>query len=295
MRTSIIVMMLVAMSVGGSRSPVRPGQTPPTPAPTPIKTLTPELKAQILQVMRLNRQAFQESKILQRYGEHRPPVSSDAFGACDLPRTTTGEPAAQYPAEKARAAARPYTEAAVIDCLGTTGGLAGTRAKPLQQHYYCGLPGFSPDIRGCFTFQLRLTSVSPRRSAVDDEGYLPNGSKVKLEKAWKFIGTDPDKVPDPRLAFGFCVTDGRPATIKNARTGKELSVETIHPTPTKPMCWIAQTQADLFQGIMSGLIDPPVADQIALLKEYYECSKIKGKVSAARFKAMCEIDASEFE
>ena len=59
------------------------------------------------------------------------------------------------------------------------------------------------------------------------------------------------------------------------------------------MCWVAATQLELFQGIMGGLIDPPIADQIALLEEYYECDRIKKGRSA--FAAMCEIDVGEFQ
>jgi hypothetical protein len=238
--------------------------------------------------MRLNRQAFQEDAVLKRYGESRPPASHPAFAACDLPRTATGAPAAQYPAKQARTTARPYTEVKVADCLGTTGGLAGTRAAPLAQHYYCSMPGLSPDIRGCFTFQLRLPSVSRTRSAWE-EGYLPDGRKVPLQRGWNFLGPDPATVPDAAKAFEYCATDGRPHWIKNRR-GQSQDVSKIHPTPTRPMCWVAQTQADLFQGIMGGQIAPPMAEQVALLREYYECSTIKSKVSAARFKALCEYD-----
>ena len=61
------------------------------------------------------------------------------------------------------------------------------------------------------------------------------------------------------------------------------------------MCWVAETQPDIFQGIMSGKIDPPLDEQVALLKEYYQCDQIKGKVSARRFKALCEIDVRDFQ
>ncbi len=266
-------------------------QAPPSSptAATPITTLTPELRTRILEAMRLNRRAFHDAAVLKRYGEARPAQDHPAFVTCGLPRTTGGAPAAQYPAASARAAERPYREAAFVDCLGTTGGLAGTRAKPLAQHYYCGLPGFSPDIRGCFTFQLRLDSVSAKRSAIDTEGYLPGGTKRSLEKRWNFLGSDPKKVPDVAKAFEYCATDGRPHVIRNM-SGANLEVSRIHPTPTRPMCWIVETQADLFQGIMSGLIDPPLAEQVALLQEYYDCKRIKGKVGAARYKAMCDLD-----
>jgi len=280
-------------AVPRSAAQAPPGPTSSRAAPAPVKKLTPKLKAEILAAMRLNRQAFQENAVLKRYGDERPPADHPALVKCELPRTSTGAPASQYPAKKAQTTERAYRESDLVDCLATKGGLTGTRAEPLAQHYYCGLPGFSPDIRGCFTFQLRLKSVSPTRSAVDDNGYMPDGRTRKLEKGWDFIGDDPDTLPDVAKAFAYCATDGRPHWIKNTR-GTKLDVETIHPTPTRPMCWVAETQADLFSGLMSGLIGPPISEQIALLKEYYECSRIKGKVSATRYRALCEIDVSEW-
>ena len=277
---------------------------PPTPPPppevsdpqvvTPVTTpLTPELKAKILEGMRLNRQTFQEDAVLKRYGESRPAATLPALLACDLPRTASGAPAAQYSAPQARTTPRPYTEVKVADCLGTTGGLAGTRASPLVQHYYCGLPGLSPDIRGCFTFQLRLPSVSRTRSATED-GFLTDGTKLPLQKGWNFLGPDPKVVPDVGQAFGYCVTDGRPHSINTLKGKKTVPVDVakVHPTPTRPMCWIVQMQPDIFQGIMSGKINPPIDEQVALLQEYYDCSAIKSKVSAARFKALCEFDTA---
>jgi len=209
-----------------------------------------------------------------------------------LPRTSTGEPASQYPSARARETARTYSEAAIVDCLETTGGLSGTRAKPLAQHYYCSLPGLSPDIRACFTFQLRLPRVSRKRDITDDQGYLPNGTRTDLVKGWNFLGPDPAQVPDVGAAFNYCATDGRPHTIRSRRGNHQVA--TIHPEPTRPMCWIVETQAELFQGIMGGTIDPPLEEQVALLKEYYQCGKIKGTVSARRFKAFCEIEAIDF-
>jgi hypothetical protein len=260
--------------------------------PSRITELTPELRGSILTAMRFNRRAFHEESVLARYDEDRLPPDDPALVSCDLPRTPSGEPASQYPAPEARATPRVYTEAAIVDCLETTGGLAGTRANPLAQHYYCSLPGVSPDIRACFTFQLRLPRVSRKRSIVDEDGYLPDGKKAELLKGWNFLGPDPSQVPDAGAAFNYCLTDGRPHSIKSKRG--EHEVATIHPAPTRPMCWIAKTQLEIFQGIMGGGIDPPLDDQIALLREYYECDRIKGKVSARRFRAMCEIDVSEF-
>ena len=254
-------------------------------------SLTPELKTKILDAMRLNRRAFQDPAILARYGEKRPPASDPVFTSCDLPRTAAGEPASQYPAKAARSTARSYSEAAIIDCLETTGGLAGKRAKPLTQHYYCSLPGVSPDIRACFTFQLRLPSVSPKRDIVDEVAFMPDGTRVEILKGWNFIASDPASVPDAGAAFKYCATDGRPHTI-TGRRGK-IDVAKVHPTPTRPMCYVAETQLELFQGIMGGAIDPPIDEQLALLREYYDCDRIKGKVSARRFRAMCEIDVKE--
>jgi hypothetical protein len=261
--------------------------------PAQTTRLTRELKANILEAIRLNRRAFQEPAILARYGEERLPKDHPAFASCALPRTSAGEPASQYPAARARTTARTYSEAAIVDCLETTGGLAGTRAKPLTQHYYCSLPGVSPDIRACFTFQLRLPKVSRKRDITDDQGFMPNGTRTALVKGWNFLGPDPAQVPDVATAFNYCATDGRPHSIRSKRGNHQVT--TIHPTPTRPMCWIVETQLELFQGIMGGKIDPPLEDQVALLAEYYECDKIKGKVSARRFRALCQTDLKEFK
>jgi hypothetical protein len=262
-------------------------------APAQTTRLTRELKGQILEAMRLNRRAFHAPAILARYGEERPPQDHPAFVSCDLPRTSTGEPASQYPAKQARTTARSYSEAAIVDCLETTGGLAGTRAKPLTQHYYCSLPGLSPDIRACFTFQLRLPKVSRTRTITDEQGYMPDGRRTELVKGWNFLGPDETQVPDVGAAFNYCATDGRPHSIRSRRGNHDVA--RIHPTPTRPTCWIVETQLELFQGIMSGKIDPPIEDQVALLQEYYQCDKIKGKVSDRRYRAYCQPDVKEFQ
>jgi hypothetical protein len=298
-RLFLCLFAFAEISGGRAASGAASALQPPSPSAgssgAAITVLTPELRARILAAMRLNRQTFQEDAVLKRYGETRPPITQPALVACDLPRTASGAPASQYPAAQARSKPRPYTEAKVADCLGTTGGLSGTRAAPLAQHYYCTLPGLSPDIRGCFTFQLRLPSVSRTRSVWDDAGFLPDGTKLPLEKGWNFLGPDPAVVPDAAAAFGYCATDGRPHTINTLKNGKRvpLEVSKVHPTPTRPMCWIVQTQADIFQGIMGGTINVPIAEQVSLLREYYDCSRIKSKVSAARFKALCEFDTGE--
>ena len=290
-RLRLLLSVLVVIAGSGGHSVATSALSPlqGAAAPLPVTVLTPELKGKILAAMRLNRQAFQEDAVLKRYGENRAPATHPALVACELPRTRTGAPAAYYPSTQARTTARPYTEAKVVECLGTTGGLSGTRAAPLAQHYYCGLPGLSPDIRGCFTFQLRLPSVSRTRS-VWEEGFLPDGTKVPLEKGWNFLGPDQTTVPDVRKAFAYCATDGRPHWINTMKNGKRVPLEVakVHPTPTRPMCWVAETQADIFQGIMSGTINLSRSDQAAVLREYYDCRGIKSKVSAARYKALCE-------
>lgn len=303
MRTSrrLLLGVLIALIVGGDQRAAGdagdPGQasgrsSDRSDSRARSTALTPALKSRILTAMRLNRQAFQEDAVLARYGEKRPAITHPALVSCELPRTPGGAPAANYPATVARSTPRPYTEAAVADCLSTTGGLSGTRASPLAQHYYCSLPGLSPDIRGCFTFQLRLPRVSRTRAAWE-EGFLPDGTKLPLEKGWNFLGPDRTQVPDVGTAFTYCATDGRPHSINTLKSGKRvpLAVARVHPTPTRPMCWIVRTQADLFQGIMSGTIDVPMRDQVALLREYYDCDAIKGKVSATRFQALCGFDS----
>jgi hypothetical protein len=222
-------------------------------------------------------------------GERRPHDLSRE--TTDLPRTATGAPAAQYVPAEARSTPRVYAEAKVADCLSTTGGLAGTRASPLAQHYYCSLPGLSPDIRGCFTFQLRLPRVSRTRSAWDD-GYLVDGTKLPIQKGWKFLGPDPAKVPDVATAFNYCVVDGRPHVLHTQEPESRAS------------------------GRQEGLSDPHAfhvlggADAAASLSGHHEWHDqsaalgpdraaagvlrvrcIKGKVSASRFKILCGFSA----
>jgi len=117
--------------------------------------------------------------------------------------------------------------------------------------------------------------------------------RVLAKVRWKFLGPDTMKVPDVPTAFNYCATDGRPHTVNTLKNRKRvtLAVADVFPAPTRPMCWVVQTQADVFQGIMSGAINPPIADQVALLRKYYQCDAIKGKVSAALFKALCEFAA----
>ena len=94
-------------------------------------------------------------------------------------------------------------------------------------------------------------------------------------------------------AFNYCVVDGRPHVLNTRKNQKlaPLDIKLVFPTPTRPMCWVAQTQLEIFQGIMGAMINQSLSEQIALLKEYYACDAIKGKVSSSRFKILCEVSA----
>ena len=137
-----------------------------------------------------------------------------------------------------------------------------------------------------------LARMPVARASTERWRAFESTTRVELLKGWNFIAPDPASVPDAGAAFKYCATDGRPHTI-TGRRGK-IDVAKVHPTPTRPMCYVAETQLELFQGIMGGAIDPPIDEQLALLREYYDCARIKGKVSARRFRAMCEIDVKEF-
>ncbi len=128
-----------------------------------------------------------------------------------------------------------------------------------------------------------------RTRSVWEDGFLANSTPLPIQKTWNFLGPDPATVPDVKTAFNYYATDGRPHSLNTRNNGSlsPLVVEGVFPKPTRPMCWIVQTQAEIFQGIMSGAINPLLADQIALLEEYYQCSAIKWKVSVARFRALC--------
>lgn len=300
-------------------------------APQPITQLDAALKTKILDAMRFNRQTFQEQKVLDRYTERRPandmPVDYNGaqvplFATCGLMRKpsdtdpTLGEPIPQYPWVKAQAPdyqqvkVRPYEEAEIVDCLKTTSGLAGKRPEPLQQHYYCGFTGFSPDIRSCFTFQIRVSSAT--RSAVDDFAIRDSGERYKPEKTWTFVGTSQEGIDaraakqiQPHLAeaaFRNCSVDGRPAAVKDRDNNVVLQVSDVFPDPTKPTCYVALTQQNLFKAIMGGIIDLPIPDQISLLNEYYDCPALQahiaagtGKINQSAYDEYCNIDPTAWD
>jgi hypothetical protein len=150
------------------------------------------------------------------------------------------------------------------------------------------------------------------RSAVDDQAFITLRNvptQVELSKFWEFNGTNQEKV-DARAAgkipahlvakaYKYCVDDGRPAKI--TRNDRNVPVSEIHPSPTRPMCYVALTQQQLFQIIMGGILDIPVREQVALLKEFYNCRGLAGNIGRGRdqisqgaYDAYCEIDTSQW-
>ena len=89
-------------------------------------------------------------------------------------------------------------------------------------------------------------------------------------------------------AFNYCVVDGRPHVLNTRKNQKlaPLDIKLVFPTPTRPMCWVAQTQLEIFQGIMGGMINPSLSEQIALLKECYGAMRPREK-SARRDSRYC--------
>lgn len=284
MRVWIVALFII---VGFAASPS--GLLAETAAPAaPATAWSGELKTKILDAMRLNRRAFGAPGVLLRSGEERL-KDHPAFATCHLTRTKSGDPASLYPSPKAQVAKRVVTDLSVLRCLESTTTLDGKPLNLLARHYYCALPDLSPDIRSCFAFQIRPDKVSSVRSIVDPEGFLPDGTKVGLEKRWSFLGTDPEHAPDVAAVVKSCTTDGRPKSIENRVKKESVDVATIHPEPTRPLCWIAETQQEVFESIMSGAVNPPVADQVALIKEYYGCDTIESKISKTLYNAFCRI------
>jgi hypothetical protein len=325
---------LAACKTPADHSEVKDNQTNGAQQATVAAATTPQLitqldstlKAKILESMRLNRQTFQEQKVLDRYAEKRPAIDLlvdyngsqvPLFSTCGLMRKpndtdpSLGEPIPQYPWVKSQAPnyqqvnIRHYEEAEVVDCLKTSSGLAGKKPEPLQQHYYCGFTGFSPDIRSCFTFQIRVSSSV--RSAVDDFAIRDNGDRYKLEKRWAFAGT-PQEMIDAKAAkqvqphviesaFRYCSIDGRPEFVEDRDNGVIPQVADVFPDPTMPTCYIALTQQNIFKAIMGGIIDLPIPDQISFLSEYYDCPTLAahlaagtGKISQSTYDLYCNID-----
>lgn len=217
-------------------------ETPPDEVLNRIKTLQPtgnlheQFKHEILNTMVLNRRAFQSKKVLKRYDEKRLlPDESIALEQCGQPLNTQGTPLLQYPVSFSKpehSAKSIYSESnGVLGCLATTSGLASIRAEPLAQHYYCTFPGISPEIRSCFTFQIRVSSST--RSNTYKNIPVESGGTVRIvkkaKKSWLFAGSDKDfmdarktkTIPKHLIekAFTYCSVDGRAAKISERLAG----------------------------------------------------------------------------
>lgn len=202
-----------------------------------------KLRSQILDTMRLNRRAFQSEKVINRYGDSREQLADTepVLKHCGLPRDSNGHPLPQYsqsfenPDHGIRA---DYSESkGVLRCLETRSGLAGVRAEPLAQHYYCTLPGNSPEIRSCFTFQIRVSSntrsnshknIFVRDAATDSPRIMGNA-----KKEWLFAGTQKDfqdakdnqSIPQHVLnkVANYCSSDGRAARVTDLTVDPPVS------------------------------------------------------------------------
>lgn len=304
---------------------------------------------QILDRLRLNRRAFQEDKVLARFDEERDLVeaggsSESPFEACGLPRDNEGTPLPQYPASFSNpdhSIRGTYSEVqGVLGCLETKSGLAGIRAEPLAQHYYCTLPGNSPEIRSCFTFQIRVSS-NTRANSYKNILKTNNDNDTfdvitKAKKEWIFAGTQQDfvdaktnkAIPEHIISkvATYCSTDGRAARVTDfsvnppvtywhkafienyleeaeahqdpAETNEglindyiaakaaaeveganfldisEIDIEREDDSLVKPpLCWINNTQAALFQLMLSPALSVffDREGQRSILREYYGC------------------------
>ena len=194
------------------------------------------LRRAILDIMKLNRRAFQSERVLNRYADSRERLADQApvFESCGLPRDSSGNPLPQY----AHSFSNPdhgikadYSESkGVLGCLNTKSGLAGVRAEPLAQHYYCTFPGNSPEIRSCFTFQTRVSSntrsnshknIFMKDTATDEVRVLNN-----VRKEWIFAGTQQafDEAKDTKIipltiinkVASYCSFDGRAARVTDS-------------------------------------------------------------------------------
>ncbi len=194
-----------------------------------------ELRSTIIDKMRLNRRAFQSQRVLDRYAETRELLTdyTQTFEQCGLPRDENGHPLPQYPASFSDAdhgVRGHYKESkGVVGCLKTKSGLAGVRAEPLAQHYYCTFPGNSPEIRSCFTFQIRVSSNTRSNShhniLVTDEENDEIEELDLVGKEWVFAGTQQDYeqaketkiIPQNIISkvATYCSVDGRAARAKD--------------------------------------------------------------------------------
>ena len=297
MRSWISALSLLVSVAVSSAQPIGPGGAPgatPPAAPTPITVLSPELKAKILQAMRLNRQAFQASEVLQRYGEtrHRRITRRSSRGspANEHGRAGFPIPGVQGAHDEAHISRGRRLQVRRHERWPRRKALEAPRA-PLLLHPAGVFPGHPAllHVPAAPEEGIGDTKCGRRRRlhARRNEGE----AREKLELLGPRSGQSAGRSHCVRL-----LRDRRPPASHQERADRRQPRHRHDPpTPTRPTCWIVQTQADLFQGLMGGVIDPPVDDQIALLKEYYDCKNIKGKIPEERYKAFCEIDPAEFQ
>ena len=258
------------------------------------------LRNQILEAMKLNRRAFQSEKVLKRYAESRDLLAdnTDIFEQCGLPRDNNGHPLPQYlhsitnPDHGTKA---DYSESnGVLDCLETKSGLAGVRAEPLAQHYYCTFPGNSPEIRSCFTFQIRVSSNT--RSNSHKNIFMKDhstGEQKKLDNArkeWIFAGTQSDyqdakdskAIPQHviKKVANYCSFDGRAARVK------DLSVE----PPTT--YWHTSFLENYLQEVQSH--QDPADTNESLIEDYIQ-AKSDAKRIGSKLLDIDQIDANRDE
>ena len=90
--------------------------------------------------------------------------------------------------------------------------------------------------------------------------------------------------------------------IEDRDNNAVLQVTDVFPDPTKPTCYVALTQQNLFKAIMGGVIDLPIQDQISLLNEYYDCPTLQahlasgtGKLNQSAYNEYCNIDPTAWD
>ena len=270
----------------------------PVQSPSPLEPAAPDPetsvvdfgvhRSKILEVMRLNRAAFHQAEVLDRFGQRRPDKS--LFAKVGLPRVAshpkkgTVASLGNHPASHYTGAFKPqiseYMEASFVACLQAKRGFDGTPAPLLVKHYYCTLPGMNPDIRSCFTFKTRDRSVSGADGAVDDFGFGPNGeTEYKVVKEWDFISEhSEDSSARTKEGYFQCLQDGTPDRIFSKQGREQVDnlneiKSRYYPTPTRPMLWVHETQFEMWQMILGGTFNNvPEEKTVALLQEFHGCN-----------------------
>ena len=175
---------------------------------------------------------------------HRPRIA--AFASCDLPRPP---PAPSGAVSSQQARPRPSsTEVKVADFSERPAACAAPARHRWRQHCYCTCPACPPT-----STLFHLPAPAPERIAHAQRlgGRLPaGGRKVPTQRGWRLARTRSSN--SPGLARRSILHDQRPATLRSDRRVQSQDVAKIHPKPTRPMCWVARSPADLFHAIMGG-------------------------------------------